>query len=126
MNMETTYGTYDVDSFSDLYKEANGRRPGQYFWEWVNKASPEELQLEWNFLCKEADLRLLEQEAAYSACLLEFEQQMTAWKKDYGVATDTAVRWLHDAYGTQGDNEYLDYHLGVPYGTINKYLASVL
>ena len=124
--METTYGTYDVDSFSDLYKEANGRRPGQYFWEWVNKASPEELQLEWNFLCKEADLRLLEQEAAYSACLLEFEQQMTAWKKDYGVATDTAVRWLHDAYGTQGDNEYLDYHLGVPYGTINKYLASVL
>ena len=45
----------NTDSFFDLYKEANGHPPGQDFWEWVNKASPEELQGEWNYLCQEAE-----------------------------------------------------------------------
>jgi hypothetical protein len=27
----------------------------------------------------------------------------------------TALRWIHDAEGTQGDNDYLAYTLGLPY-----------
>jgi len=28
----------------------------------------------------------------------------------------TAIRWLHDAHDTQGDDEYLCFQLGLPYG----------
>lgn len=33
---------------------------------------------------------------------------------------DKAKRWQHDAYGTQGDDEFLAYHLGLPYGFFKK------
>lgn len=35
----------------------------------------------------------------------------------------TAVRWLHDAEDTNGDEEYLCYKLGVPYGYFKQATA---
>jgi hypothetical protein len=29
---------------------------------------------------------------------------------------EMAIRWLHEAYETNGDTEYLEYNLGVNYG----------
>jgi len=43
--METTY-TYDIYSFSDLHKDAYGRRPGNYYYEWLEAATNEERQKE--------------------------------------------------------------------------------
>ena len=121
--METTYGTYDVDSFSDLYKEANGHRPGQYFWEWVNKASPEELQGEWNFLCQEAEREFNRQQESQATALVSLEAQLAKTMVDNRVDMATAIRWLDDAYGTNGDYQFLDFYLGVKYGTIEGMLG---
>ena len=56
MNMTATY-TYDVDSFSDLYKEATGIRPTSFYYKWMDSATPAELQQEWDYLCNTANMR---------------------------------------------------------------------
>jgi hypothetical protein len=33
---------------------------------------------------------------------------------------ETALRWIHEADGTDGDDEYLCYHNGLPYGFFKK------
>ena len=32
----------------------------------------------------------------------------------------TAIRWLHESHDTQGDDEYLCFQLGLPYGYFRK------
>ncbi len=71
----------------------------------------------------QADLARLEE-----ALKVEMEREAAAQQKavdafmalatQYGF--DNARRWQHDAYGTQGDDEYLCYHLGLPYGFFKK------
>jgi len=39
--------------------------------------------------------------------------------RTYG-GIETAKRWQHQAYGTDGDDEFLCYHLGLPYGYFKK------
>ena len=39
--------------------------------------------------------------------------------RSYG-GVETAKRWQHQAYNTDGDDEYLCYHLGLPYGYFKK------
>jgi hypothetical protein len=42
---------------------------------------------------------------------------------DNKVDVATAIRWMDDAYGTNGDYQFLDYYLGVKYGTIEGMLG---
>lgn len=37
-----------------------------------------------------------------------------------GGCVETAKRWQHQAYGTDGDDEYLAHRLGLPYGYFKK------
>jgi hypothetical protein len=37
----------------------------------------------------------------------------------------TAIRWIMDAEGANGDTEYADYLLGLPYGYISKIATKV-
>lgn len=39
--------------------------------------------------------------------------------RSYG-GVETAKRWQHQAYGTGADDEFLCYHLGLPYGYFKK------
>jgi len=122
MNMETTY-TYDVYSFSDLHKDAYGRRPGNYYFEWLEKATDAERQVEWDFLCRTADQRERERLEDQAKAWVEFDHLVERMMDDNRIGRADAVRWLHDAHRTGGDNQYLDYSLGVAYGTIDKFLA---
>jgi hypothetical protein len=115
--------SYDFDSFSDLYKEANGIRPGAYYYEWLEKATDEERQKEWDFLCSSADARYRQRQEDQAASLELLEIQLAKTCADNKVDEATAIRWMMDAYGTRGDYQYLDYSLGVPYGTIEKKLG---
>ena len=36
-----------------------------------------------------------------------------------GCQREDAIRYLHDVYNTHGDIEYLEHHLGVPYGYLS-------
>ena len=64
------------------------------------------------------------------AAVLALPEQAEA-KVDYEFTIDrlirtgapdraTAIRWLHDAHGTDGDNEYLCFQWGLPYGYLRE------
>lgn len=115
--------SYDPDSFSDLYKEANGIRPGAAYFEWLEAATPAELQAEWDHLCRWADetARICREHEADA--LVRLDEELAKTCADHKVNVATAIRWMHDAYGTGGDHQFLDYYLGVAYGTIEKKLG---
>lgn len=112
----TTY-TFDDNTYSDLHKEAYGFRPRQSGW---YDAAPEEKQREWDYLIEVAQRRALEEEMEEQRAALEFEsriQELIA----YGAGDRaTAIRWLDDAYETNGDMGYLEYKLGLPYHYLEK------
>jgi hypothetical protein len=66
------------------------------------------------------DLARLEEAAAAQAEADERAQQEAIKAFEQLAATyggvETAKRWQHQAYGTDGDDEFLCYHLGLPYG----------
>jgi len=123
--MNSTAYSYDMDSFSDLHKEAYGFRPSESFWQWANAATPTQLQSRWDDLANSAKLRYQEQCDMEAAALVELQIQLDSTMREHGVSIVTAIRWLHDAHETNGDNHYLDYKLGVKYDTINKMLARI-
>lgn len=120
--MSTTY-TYDLDSFSDLYKEAYGFRPNGDYLMHVRTASDEVRQEEWDTLIWSANLREQERCEDEAHALAELKAQLFKTMDDHNVDIATAIRWLDDAHGTQGDWQFLDYNLGVKYGTIETMLG---
>jgi hypothetical protein len=122
MNMTATC-TYDIYSFSDLHKDAYGRRPGNYYYEWLENSTDAERQAEWDFLCRTADQRELDRLQEEADALVRLEAQLAKTMADNRVDMATAIRWLDDAYSTNGDYQFLDYYLGVKYGTIEGMLG---
>ena len=126
LNKDTnmTKYTYDLDSFSDLYKEAHGFRPSAGFYECLDRYSPEELQAEWDYLLKLLDINLREEERQQTEAHEQLMARLESLATTNKVDVKTIIRWFHDAESTDGDNEYLDYRLGVKYGTVAKLLAA--
>jgi hypothetical protein len=114
--------TYDLDSFSDLHKEAYGFRPSSTWYEWMQAASPDELQEQWDSLVRSAEWAFQEEQELREQALTDLNKTIAEMQRDHKVDMATCIRWLHDAYKTAGDDGYLEYHLGVAYGTIAKLL----
>jgi len=121
MNTEikTTY-TFDSSILSDLHKDAFGVRPGQGFWRHWNESTNDEKQQIWDGLCdvsqQEADREKQLQEIAVQ----DFEDRMKFMQATIvGATREDCIRYLHDAYKTNGDVEYLEFNLGIPYGYIS-------
>ena len=114
--------TYDVDSFSDLYKDARGFRPREEFWQWMNNATPDELQEKWDSLIEEVNQSIAEEKAMEERCLVLFKEDLARMTAAYSISIPQAIDIMHQINGTRGDNESLDYHYGVAYGTIAKIL----
>lgn len=70
------------------------------------------------------DLARLEQSliASIAADELAAEKAVKEFNEFVRTCPDlqTAIRWQHDAYNTAGDNEFLEYHLGLPYGYLSR------
>ena len=111
--------TFDENIVSDLYKEAYGTRPREGFWSEWDAASNDEKQRIWDSLLDTSD-RAAEMELE---CQLEAERELNEhFRRVVDIAGGTredAIRYLHDAYDTNGSNEYLEYILGVRYGYLS-------
>ena len=112
--------TFDGNTVSDLHKEAYGTRPREGFWAEWDAANNDEKQRIWDSLLDTAD-RAAEMELE---CQLEAERELNEhFRRVVDIAGGTredAIRYLHDAYDTNGDREYLEYILGVRYGYLSK------
>jgi hypothetical protein len=107
--------TYDVDTVSDLHKDAYGFRPSELFWEeWIgaNEAQKQEI---WDSLERALEVSMeIERENEQRA--IERFEALVRVNIDAGAEDrETALRWIMDASRANGDWEYLCFEYGLPY-----------
>lgn len=109
--LEQAHGLY-----SDMYKDAYDMRPCHDVSEWTL----EDFQREFEVL--EAEIKLqIQRDREDQARAVEQAEKRIAEMIALGAGNrETAMRWLHEAEGTNGDDEFMCYNLGLPYGYFRK------
>ena len=98
--------------FWDMYKDAYGSRPrGIDTTDWTEA----EFEAEFVQLSKTIDANYTEQLAQEEVAKHDFEMRMLSLLQTGAKDREMALRWIHEAEGSNGDDEYLCYLLGLPY-----------
>jgi hypothetical protein len=98
--------------FWDMYKDAYGVRPrGIDTTEWTEA----QFEAEFVSLAKTIDENYTEQLAREEVAKHDFEMRMLGLLQTGAKDREMAMRWVHEAEGSNGDDEYLCYLLGLPY-----------
>lgn len=114
--METKY-TYDENVISDLHKDAHGYRPREWFWAEWNAADADGKQRIWDGLIDDLNQSNIEEGLREQAAIAATEVRIQAIMDTVvGSTREDAIRFLDDVYDTRGDINFLEFHLGVPYG----------
>jgi hypothetical protein len=100
-------------TFWDMYKDAYGVRPrGIDTSGWTLEDFDREFaSLGQVIEAEEAHRREMEAEAT-----TRVEKAINTLIRSGARDRSTAIRWLHESHDTQGDDEYLCFQLGLPYG----------
>jgi hypothetical protein len=98
--------------FWDMYKDAYGVRPRG-----IDTSSWTETEFEAEFvrLSKTIDENYTEQLAREEVAKHDFEMRMLDLLMSGAKDREMALRWIHEAEGSNGDDEYLCFLLGLPY-----------
>jgi hypothetical protein len=100
-------------TYWDMYKDAHGFRPRH-----VDTSSWTEARFEAEFIelsniiDREELLRKEREETAQHEFEMRVQDLLRSGAKDRAMA----LRWIHEAEGSNGDDEFLCYLVGVPYG----------
>jgi len=96
----------------DMYKDAFGIRPrGIDTSAWTEADFLAEFKELGEIIDREEKVRVEAQQNA----VFSFEKRVDALIMLGAKDRATAMRWVHEAEGTQGDDEYLCYTVGLPY-----------
>jgi len=96
--------------YCDMHKDVYGVKA-----RWIKFATVEEGRKALDDLQVALDAEMEHQRKCQAEAIKAFEELAAS----YG-GIETAKRWQHQAYGTDGDDEYLAYRLGLPYGYFKK------
>jgi hypothetical protein len=98
--------------FWDMYKDAYGVRPRG-----INTDSWTEADFEREFvsLSKTIDANYKQQLEQEARAQHDFEIRMLDLLMSGAKDREMAMRWIHEAEGSDGDDEYLCFLLGLPY-----------
>jgi len=118
--MESKY-TFDENIVSDLYKDAFGSRPGEYFWENWDAADNDRKQALWDVMVNEVQVDAERERQEQFAAERHLERIVIPNIRSYlnDCSREDAIRHLHETYETDGSLEYLEYALGVRYGYLS-------
>lgn len=97
----------------DMYKEAHGIRPRHLNLQVMTEA---ELEAECQRLEEEVEMADRARGEAEAEAVLLFTKRIGEVIKAGAKDRETALRWIHQASGTNGDDEYLAYLNCLPYG----------
>jgi predicted Fe-S protein YdhL (DUF1289 family) len=126
MSMETKY-TFDENTVSDLHKDAHGWRPREYFWAEWHAASNDGKQAIWEDLIDDLkDSNEREERQQKDAIAATEKRIQEILDTVVGSTRADAIRYLDEAYDTRGDINFLEYHLGVPYGYLTGRVMGML
>ena len=96
----------------DMYKDAYNVRPrGIDTSSWTLA----DFEREFVQLAKTIDANYTEQLAQEEVAMHDFEMRMLSLLQTGAKDREMALRWIHEAEGTTGDDEFLCYTLGLPY-----------
>jgi hypothetical protein len=98
--------------FWDMYKDAYNFRPRH-----VDTSMWTEAQFEAEFeqLAQVIHREGLLREQSEARAAHDFEMRMLGLLQSGAKNREMALRWVHEAEGTQGDDEFLCFELGLPY-----------
>jgi hypothetical protein len=104
-------------TYWDMYKDAYGVRPrGIDTSSWTE----EEFEAEFVSLSKTIGANYKEQLVAEEAATIDFEMRVQGLMTSGAKSYEMALRWIHEAEGSDGDEEYLCFLVGLPYGYFRK------
>ena len=100
-------------SLWDAYKDAHGVRPRFMNMEAMSLDElKEELERCCDAIMRNEKERMIEEAAASH----DFEMRMQNLLMSGAKTREMALRWIHEAEGSNGDDEYLCFLVGLPYG----------
>ena len=104
-------------TYWDMYKDAYGVRPrGVDTSAWTLDDFTSEFVILGQAIDREETARKASEAQAVTAFERRVAELLNTGAKDY----DMAMRWIHEAEDTQGDNDYLAWTLGLPYQYFRK------
>jgi hypothetical protein len=104
-------------TYWDMYKDAFGIRPrGIDTSAWTEA----DYLAEFKQLEEIIEREEIARKAAEAINLEKFERRVAELISIGAKDQDMAMRWIHEAEGTQGDNDYLAWTLGLPYQYFRK------
>ena len=98
--------------FWDMSKDAYGVRPRGID---TSSWSESDFEAEFVSLSRTIDANYKEQLEQEERAMHDFEMRMLGLLQTGARDREMALRWIHEAEGTGGDDEYLCYTLGLPY-----------
>ena len=100
-------------TYWDMYKDAHGVRPrGIDTSSWTEQ----DFEREFEYLQQVIDQEYKARREAEAGAARDFEERIGEFIALGAGDRETALRWIHEADGSDGDNEYLCYLNGLPYG----------
>ena len=104
-------------TFWDMYKDAYGVRPrGVDTSAWTLDDFTSEFVVLGQAIDREETARKASEAQAVTAFERRVAELISTGARDY----DMAMRWIHEAEETNGDNDYLAWTLGLPYQYFRK------
>jgi hypothetical protein len=101
----------------DMYKDAYGIRPRHMNLEAMTEADFEaEFKILGEVIEREAAIRKENEHKAEVDFEMRVQNLLVTGARDRAMA----LRWIHEAEGTNGDDEYLCWTVGLPYGYFCK------
>jgi hypothetical protein len=116
--METMTRLEELQSiYWDMYKDAYGIRPRHMNLEAMTEADFEaEFKILGEAIEREAAIRKESEFKAEVDFEMRIQNLLVTGARDRAMA----LRWIHEAEGSNGDDEYLCYLVGLPYGYFRK------
>lgn len=96
----------------DMHKDAYGVRPRGIDTSYWTEA---DFEAEFVILAKTIDANYKQQLIAEEQASHDFEMRMLSLLQTGAKDREMALRWIHEAEGSNGDDEYLCFLLGLPY-----------
>lgn len=119
--------TFDANIVSDLHKDAYGYRPREWFWRQWNGCGDQGKQEIWDELLADLSDAVATEKAREAAAIVDVEKRIAQIIDMVdGSTREDAIRFLDDAYDTRGDVNFLEFHLGIPYGYLTGRVMGML
>ena len=105
------------ETYWDMYKDAYGVRP-----RWIDTTAwtLADFEMEFASLGAAIEQAEIQRKAVEANAQHDFEMRVQGLLMSGAKDRDMALRWIHEAEGANGDDEYLCFLLGLPYSYFRK------